>query len=382
MSFWSTWIEKVRPGLPSAKSSTAIGGEFAGAAVVVIVVVVVVVAGVVVVVVAGVVVVVVPGPVVVVVAGVVVVVVPGPVVVVVPGPVVVVVPGPVVVVVAGPVVVVVAGPVVVVVPGGVVVVVPGGVVVELLIGCAGPSVVTGAASTGISAGSSGGAGTHYARGHSCDNDRCARRCCTCPFRHSLETGDEWYLRHHRQRAGESADSLRRDIEERPHHRRVELGARIPTQLTQSIAGTLGRLVGTQGGHRVVGIRNRDNPCSVVDLLTNQALRISRAVPPLVMVKNRVAPGGKKAFDRGNQLIAELGMLAYGLPLLVVEVTCLVEHGLGDLELADVMQQRHPAKLLPFIAGNAELLSEHVGICPGSLRMAAGHMVMRIERGNQ
>ncbi len=71
----------------------------------------------------------------------------------------------------------------------------------------------------------------------------------------------------------------------------------------------------------------------------------------MVMEDGVTPGGQERLDRLDQGIPQLRMQFDGRPLFGVELTLLVQNLFGDLQLANVVEQRDPTQLLPILFGN-------------------------------
>jgi hypothetical protein len=126
-------------------------------------------------------------------------------------------------------------------------------------------------------------------------------------------------------------------EQRRHHPRVELGAGAALELRARLGDRERLAVGPLGDERVPGVAGQHDPRGERDRLARQALGIAAAVPALVRVTN----GGRhrvEARQRAQDALGGGGVLVHQRPLVLVEATGLVQHAVGDGELADVVQQ--------------------------------------------
>ena len=150
------------------------------------------------------------------------------------------------------------------------------------------------------------------------------------------------------------------LQEGAHHRGVELLARAAQQLGAALAGGERRPVRTFVGHGVVGVDYAERPRHDGDLVSGQPVRVTVAVEAFVMVTD--ARHEVVVEQRRHDLGADRRVLAHELPLLGVQRTGLVQHAVGDADLADVVQVRHVLDPGQTLLGPAELPSEqgHVG----------------------
>ena len=71
-----------------------------------------------------------------------------------------------------------------------------------------------------------------------------------------------------------------------------------------------------------------------------------------------------------------------LELLVCELALLVQDLRGNLDLADVVQQRGPAQTLQRVLAQVHLLTDHLGVRPDPLRVPTGESVVGVECGHE
>ena len=97
-----------------------------------------------------------------------------------------------------------------------------------------------------------------------------------------------------------------------------------------------RLVRTLGAQRVVHVHHLQNARQQGDIGAFERVRISRAIPVLVMVANdgqHVAKGAQRFHD----VLADDGMLAHDLPLIGCKVRALAQDLVGHGNFADIVQ---------------------------------------------
>src|SRR5215216_5186363 len=102
--------------------------------------------------------------------------------------------------------------------------------------------------------------------------------------------------------------------------------------------------GEAGGHGVEGVGDREDPRPGRDGLAGQAGRVALAVPALVVAADHL-DGAAQRLDAGHHLDPEQRVGPHHLPLAGVQRPRLVEHRLGDADLADVVEQEPVAQLL-------------------------------------
>jgi hypothetical protein len=141
----------------------------------------------------------------------------------------------------------------------------------------------------------------------------------------------------RDRVGANPFPAVEDLQQRVSYPGVELGPGIGAQLRSGLLRLHGRSVGPVGRHGVVGVTRKHDPAGDGDLLRPSGHRGSTAVPALVLPANgrsQVCEG----FDRGHDLLPNRRMLAHAFRLVVVEPAGVLEDGVRDPDLPDVVQQ--------------------------------------------
>ena len=104
-----------------------------------------------------------------------------------------------------------------------------------------------------------------------------------------------------------------------------------------------------GGHRLVGVGDREDARLERDRLAGEARRVSAPVDALVVGEHPVADVAQVGVLEDPR--AELRVAADLLPLAVVQRAGLVEDGVGDPQLADVVQHAGGAHALDALGGN-------------------------------
>ena len=87
-----------------------------------------------------------------------------------------------------------------------------------------------------------------------------------------------------------------------------------------------------------GVAGEDDPALDRDLLAAQAVRVAVPVPALVLRPHRRREM-TETDDRRDHLRPDLRVAPHDLPLLVIQRTRLLEHGVGHSDLPDVVQKR-------------------------------------------
>ena len=171
-----------------------------------------------------------------------------------------------------------------------------------------------------------------------------------------------------------------------HHRaddgRVELLARPLHQLAMCGDPRDGSPVGAGRGHHLVGVGDRDDASAEADLAAGQPARVARAVVPLVVLDDHVAPLAQPRQQRSGDLRAVRRVRAQQGPLLVGGLARLVEDRRRHAQLADVVQDRGPAQQVAVTCGDVHRLGDEVGEHPHPFGVTAGRPVVRAQGGDQ
>src|SRR5262245_24493504 len=154
-------------------------------------------------------------------------------------------------------------------------------------------------------------------------------------------------------------AVRERHEEGFHDVRIELRAgAVAKLLLRGVVAERGA-IGAVGGHRFVRVGNGEDPRLERDRLARQVMGITAAVDPLVV---RQHPGADVAQVRViEDPRAQLGMAAHLRPFLFRQLAGLLEHGVGDAELADVVQHAGGADALDARLRQAERAGDVLGV---------------------
>ena len=128
-----------------------------------------------------------------------------------------------------------------------------------------------------------------------------------------------------------------DLDEEVDYSAVELGAGDPAELRDGVVGADRVPVGVARRHHVVGIRDRDDPRQVRDLVAREPARVPEAVEALVVGEDDLADRAV-AVDLRDDPRSFLGVLADLLPVRVGQLGVPLQDPVGEDELADVVQQ--------------------------------------------
>ncbi len=169
------------------------------------------------------------------------------------------------------------------------------------------------------------------------------------------------------------------------HLRIELGAGVVAQLMKGLGVGQCRAVGPVVDHGVVRIGDRDDARADRDLVALQAVRVAASVEALVVVEHH-RDGLAQARRLLQDDLADAGMLADRLPLLVAERGGLVEDLVGDGDLAEIVEERRDADALDLLAGEAHLEGDacrqrrdHVGRAAAVVRLRRQDRCERLRR---
>src|SRR5438128_4530399 len=140
------------------------------------------------------------------------------------------------------------------------------------------------------------------------------------------------------------------------HARIELRARVRAKLALRFYTQKSLAIRTVGRHRAPGIAGADDPCREWDRLAGETVRIPRAVPALVAGTHDLPDLPEQPADLVEHLLTDDRVRVHQRAFGVVERPRLVDDLRGDLDLADVVQQRRELRTLPV----ARLEPEAVG----------------------
>ena len=118
------------------------------------------------------------------------------------------------------------------------------------------------------------------------------------------------------------------------------------------------------------------------VLAGQAVRVAAAVVALVGGAHHDPDFGAVAADAVEHLLALDGVGLHDGPLLGVELAGLVDDRVGDVDLADVVQQRPKLGLLPALLREAHVVGDARGQLHHVLGVVAGVLVVVLEQLSQ
>lgn len=185
-----------------------------------------------------------------------------------------------------------------------------------------------------------------------------------------------------QRACHAHQPRRPQAQEGAHHRRVELRARARHQLLARGGDRQSVPVRARRGHDLERVDHRDQSGRGRDLLAGQPCRVARPVPALVVGDDRLPARAQPAEQGPAVLRADLGVAPDHAPLLLVQRSRLVQDRRGDLQLADVVEERGPAQPIACGLVVAELRGEQVGVHAHALGVPTRRTVVVLQRGHE
>src|SRR5690349_14729587 len=145
----------------------------------------------------------------------------------------------------------------------------------------------------------------------------------------------------------------RRLQERGHQPRIEVAPGLRVQdLVRFVLRARCAIWAIRGQH-VVGVGHRDDAGFDRDRVARQSMWVATAVDPLVVVKNRQ----QLALEMPASLQdakADFGVRPHDGPLGLVERTLLLQDGVGDAELAYVMQQARACERAKLVRVQTEL----------------------------
>ena len=121
--------------------------------------------------------------------------------------------------------------------------------------------------------------------------------------------------------------------------------------------------------------------SLRDLVADQSVGISGAVEPFVVMAND-RQLGLELLDRADDLLALDRVGVHDHALVAGERALLEQDGVGDADLADVVEQAAPLESLELRLGAAQLLAQVLADQLDTLRVAGGERILGVHRARQ
>ena len=160
---------------------------------------------------------------------------------------------------------------------------------------------------------------------------------------------------------------------------------MPANLRSSQSGLLDRErrhpIRPLGGHRLEGVGHVEDPGELRDLVADQAVRIARAVVPLVVVANDRQLRGELR-DRRDDLGAEHRMGVHHHPLVARQPVLLLEDAVGHADLADVVEEAAPLEGLELRLRDVHLLADVDGDRLHPMAVLAGERIPLVDGPGQ
>ena len=168
--------------------------------------------------------------------------------------------------------------------------------------------------------------------------------------------------------------------ERGDDSRVELRARVAPELGERLLGARSVAVAPLGRDRVVRVGDEDDARAERDLLAREPVRVARAVPVLVVVLDPDVDGAD--VHAVEERRAELGMVRE-LPLLVrSQGARLLEHPVGDRDLAEVVETTGELELLDLLVLELQPPGDRLDEQRDALGVRARVLVLRVDDADE
>ena len=135
---------------------------------------------------------------------------------------------------------------------------------------------------------------------------------------------------------------------------------------------------TVGGHGVIGIRHGDDPCNQRDIVAGQSIRIPLAVQAFVVIARADIESGDHV-DILQDLGAGGRVPLHHLVFLLRQLAGLVQDGIRNTNLSDVVQKTDKADVGNFNLGEAQLCGDGCGVLRNTAGMTSCILVLGINR---
>ena len=198
----------------------------------------------------------------------------------------------------------------------------------------------------------------------------------------VDPADDRQLRDPGSEADDTPEPANRNVQKRAHHDRVELRTRTAHQfLTRR--GDADRLaVRAHRGHDLVRVGDSDDPPGEGDLIAGKSAGIPTTVVSLVMLRDRQRPGTEPCAERADQPGSLVGMAAHVVHLGGGELCRLGENLRRNDELADVMEERCPAKARAVGGSELHLAGDEVCEDPNPFGVPSRLTVVNAQRRHE
>src|SRR6185312_14093828 len=153
------------------------------------------------------------------------------------------------------------------------------------------------------------------------------------------------------------------------------------ELGERLVGRLGPRVWAVGDHGVEGVADRDDAGAERDVGAGEAVGVAAAVEGLVRGADELR-GAAERGGGGDDPLADDGVPAHEGPFLVVEGSRLVDDGVWDGDLADVVQRGGVAYLGEILAVDAGAAGDLGGELGDAVLVVAEIGVALGQRANQ
>jgi hypothetical protein len=169
----------------------------------------------------------------------------------------------------------------------------------------------------------GGGRSAYPRYGCCYQDGLPRR--TGELSELEDAVDQRDLAKPRRGATEQTGASHRHVQKRTDDNRIELGSCARDKFSTSGLGSHRRLVRTNCGHRLIGVRDGHDPPTERDIVAGQTVGISLTVKSLMVLGDGVRPRTQPGGERCGEACAFQGMASQQLPLRIIGFSGLVQH---------------------------------------------------------
>src|SRR5713101_4402971 len=177
--------------------------------------------------------------------------------------------------------------------------------------------------------------------------------------------------------GQLAESLHKD----GHQLAVKLRIGAALELGKGVGGTARFLIGPVGGDGVVGVSDGDDARAQRNLSAVEGIRVTGAVEELVVMLDHLRDARDGA-ERLENLGAEVHVGLHGLPLLRIERAALIQYGLRDAHLSDIVEHSRQPDLFHVGIVHAQRLGDERGISGNFLGVALGVVVFGVNGKRQ
>lgn len=161
---------------------------------------------------------------------------------------------------------------------------------------------------------------------------------------------------------------------------IELGAGVAADFLERVLDGQGRLVAAIRSDGIERIGDRQDASEERDVRSRPTVRIAIAVEPFVVAEHRLGDLGMH--ESVNHPETELGVTTNLVPLGALERTRLEEHGLVDVDLADVMKRASDAETTEALLAEIHPLPDGCGEIGHAGTMSCESWILGLETPNQ